>query len=55
LPAPPLPFRQQVEIHVRDLIKDLLHLHMGFKGFLNFWPQFRGDDYLAQAPTSERD
>ena len=47
LPAPPLPFRQQVEIHVCDLIKDLLHLHKSLQGFLNFWPQLRGDDYLA--------
>ena len=36
-------------------IKDLLHLHKSLQGFLNFWPQFRGDDYLAQAPTSEPD
>jgi hypothetical protein len=40
---------------VRDLIKDRFDLHKGFQGFLDFWPQFRGDDYLAQAPTSEPD
>jgi hypothetical protein len=27
-------------------------LHKGPQGFLDFWPQFSGDENLAQTPTS---
>ena len=42
-------------LHLRDLLKDRLHLHKGLQGFLDFWPQFSGDENLPQTPTPEPD
>jgi hypothetical protein len=51
----PLPFLEQLQIHLHDLLRYFLHLRKRALAFLHFYLQLVGDGDLAHLPIAETD
>jgi len=49
----PLPFLEQLQIHLRDLLQQVLRLSECTQTFLHLFFQFVGDGDLAHLPIAE--